>query len=523
MAEIGDRIGPFEIIELLEKGRLTSVYRGLRADGSTRPPREVTLRVAHGGAEGPDPAGVDAVRVEYETLRALEDDRIPQAFALYGGHGASATMWVNGASLRDTLRLVEAGRLDLDAATAIDILVELAYALRHAHAIAREEGRIVHGSLAPEVVFLTAEGKVLLLALGDPEPGHPRPLAPEQQQGVQEPRTDQWLLGALGIELLRHSPEVLEDARGASVEVAYALLQSRWPAATRVLARMLAESPAHRYESEERLIKDLLALSRHLGGVSKRAEVGARTIQLASSVRGVDAPPMPVGTLLRRRTEDLGPVAGVRLGGAVSPAPFVPVGPSGPSVAQGFSPASAPVPSVSPAPTAAASAWRGPSIRPSVPPSAGPVGASGVQVPPRLHPSGAPLVPVEAAARDHFEPPGMEEVVAYTEETPLPFKPLAPAEGRSFRGPAIAMGGADGLESVAPSAGPRVAPSVVPAVASFAMPPSVAPAVASFAMPPSVAPAVASFAMPPSVAPAVATAMPPGVAPAVATAMPPGV
>ncbi|MDO9280519.1 MAG: hypothetical protein Q7U06_01325, partial [Pseudomonadota bacterium] len=269
MAEIGDRIGPFEIIELLERGGLSNVYRGLRADGSSRPPRDVVLRVAAGGPDGPDPEAFAAVRAEYETLRLLEDERIAPVVALYGGHGASAKLWVHGGTLRDTLTLVEAGRIDLDAATSMDILVELAYALRHAHAIVRDEGRIVHGALAPEVVLLTAEGKVMLLGTGDPEPSHPRPLAPEQQHGTQDPRTDQWLLGALGIELLRHAPEVLQEARGASIEVAYGLLQARWPAATRVLARMLAEAPANRYDAEERLIKDLLALSRHLGGVSR--------------------------------------------------------------------------------------------------------------------------------------------------------------------------------------------------------------------------------------------------------------
>lgn len=302
MAEIGDRIGPFKIIELLERGAVSNVYRGLRADGSSRPPRDVVLRVASGGPGGPDPAAFAAVRAEYEVLRVLEDERIPRAVALYGGHGASAMLWVNGASLRDTLSLVASGRIDLDVATSIDILVELAYALRHVHAIVREkEGRIVHGALAPEVVLLTAEGKVMLIGTGDPEPSHPRPLAPEQQQGLDDPRTDQWLLGALGIELLRHAPEVLEEARGASIEAAFDLLQGRWPAATRVLARLLAESPANRYESEEKLIKDLLALSRNLGGVSRRAEVGARTMQLAASVAGAEPPPMAVATLMRQR------------------------------------------------------------------------------------------------------------------------------------------------------------------------------------------------------------------------------
>ncbi|MFN7144146.1 MAG: hypothetical protein ACK4YP_10240, partial [Myxococcota bacterium] len=289
MAQIGDRIGPFELVERVRRGRRTTVFRGARRDALQRHPREVAIRVADGGDEGPDPALMDALRAEYDTLRLLSDDRIPGASALYTGHGAVALQWVRGVPLREALRLVEAGRIDLDATTSLDILVELAYALRHAHALVRDEGRIVHGTLSADAVWLTPEGGVVLHGFADPDPVHVWPVAPEQQQDVQDARTDQWQLGALGIELLRHAPEVLAEAKGAPIDVAFGLLRQRWPAATRLLGRMLAEDPAHRYESEERLIKDLLALARGLGGVSRRAEVGARSMQLLEA--GVETSP----------------------------------------------------------------------------------------------------------------------------------------------------------------------------------------------------------------------------------------
>ncbi len=315
MPHLGDRIGPFELVERIRRGRRTSLYHGVRKDSSTRLAREVVLRV--GETEG-DPEVLELLREEYETLRRLEDERIPRPVALYAGSGALALESIRGVSLRETLALVESGKLDLDAATSLDILIELAYALRHAHAIVREEGRIVHGTLAPEVVWLTATGKVYLLGFADPDPVHAWPQAPEQQQGVQDILTDQWLLGALGLELLRHAPEVLDQARGASVDQAWDLIRAQWPAATRILSRLLSEDSGGRYEAEERLIKDLLAVSRTLGGASRRAEVGARTIQMSAT----HDPPEP-GMPKREPRQTASRVADPD---AVAPPPTWPVG-----------------------------------------------------------------------------------------------------------------------------------------------------------------------------------------------------
>lgn len=282
MVQFGERVGPFEVVQHVGRGHRTSVWRAVRRD-ARRQPIHVELFVAEGGGEGPDAAALEALRVRYEALKLLQDERIPPPVAFYPGHGALVLPWVRAAALRDVLALARGGRLDLDAATSVDVLVELAYALRHAHAVAQPEGRIVHGALAPEVVALTAEGSVVLHGLADADPIHEWPLAPEQQAGVQDARTDQWLLGALGLELFRHDPSMLADTAGAPVEGVFAALQARWPALTRVLARLLAEDPAERYDGEERLIKDLLALGRVLGGSSRRVEVGAKAMHLVAA------------------------------------------------------------------------------------------------------------------------------------------------------------------------------------------------------------------------------------------------
>ena len=298
MAQVGDRIGPFELVERVSRGRRTSLFHGVRTD-SGRGPREAGIRVA----EPSSAETIAALQLEYEALRLVEDERIPRALALYEGHGAVAFEWIRGGSLRQTLDLVEQGRLDLEAGTSMDILVELAYALRNIHALTPPEGRLVHGTLGPDVVHLTAEGRVVLFGLASADPTHNWPLAPEQQRGVTQLATDQWLLGALGLELLRHAPQVLQEAQGEPIEKVFGLLQTRWPAVTRVLARALSEAPEARYEVEERFVKDLLAVARTLGGTSKRAEVGARTLQMAHLADSTEAPAVDTDALLRTRSK----------------------------------------------------------------------------------------------------------------------------------------------------------------------------------------------------------------------------
>ncbi len=499
MARVGDRVGPFELVERVRRGRHTSLFRALRRDSSNRAPREVAVRFADPGA---DAALLDGLRAEYDTLRLLQDERIPQAAALYTGHGAVALEWVHGATLADALRLVAAGRIDLDAATSLDILVELAYALRHAHAMVRDEGRIVHGTLSPEVVGITPAGAVVLHGFADPDPSHGWPLAPEQQHGVQDPRTDQWLLGALGVELLRHAPEVLAEARDAPVEVAFALLQARWPAATRVLARALAEDPANRYEGDERLIKDLLALKRTVGGGSRRAELGARSAQLAASL---DAPePGRLATpgearavvpVEARVAAALGPRAAhleARAAAASVPgAPVVPVAPTG----SFFAPAA-----IEPPPEHVPTLIE----RPAAPPPGPPLTVDADEFLPSTWPRHDAIAPVAPAALA-----AAAEATAEVARPPLGRPPPSPSRRSLPPGPTPVTRTPAPVEV---EAAPAPAATVAAASTSAARAPTEA-----WARPEGVAPKLAT----PAPAAPDAWARPEGVAPKVATVSPP--
>ena len=277
MAQIGDRIGPFELIECLSLGTRMSLYRARRADGSDREPREAIFRVAI------DPADAElqaALQREYEALRAMQDDRLQRAWGLYAGHGALALEYVHGTSLQDVLTAARKGTVDLDLATTLDIIVEVAYALRHAHAIVREEGRIVHGHLSPSSVWLEPSGQVRVVGFAAPD--RPTGAAPEQDQGaVADPRSDQWSLGRLALTLLCEVDEATQSDPVEDDADMLARLERTQPGIYRVLARMLAHAAEDRWEPEERMLKELLSAARLAGGVSHRVEIAARVFQVS--------------------------------------------------------------------------------------------------------------------------------------------------------------------------------------------------------------------------------------------------
>lgn len=286
MAEIGDRVGPFVLAERITRGRHSSLFRGTRADGPDREPRDALVRVA----EDPnDHAVSEALLAEYEILRAMQgDDRLPRAVGLYPGLGALAIEYVANASLRDVLHAAALGKVDLDVPTVLDVLIEVAYALRHVHAIVRPEGRLVHGALTADVVRIAPDGRVVVFGFGAPD--ELIALAPEQVSGVRnDPRTDQWLLGALALELLRFVPDAPTETPATSGSEVLARMQRQHPALGRVLSTLLSPLPTNRYDPEERMLRELLAVARQAGGPSRRAEVAARALRVAATLRSEPA------------------------------------------------------------------------------------------------------------------------------------------------------------------------------------------------------------------------------------------
>jgi hypothetical protein len=99
--------------------------------------------------------------------------------------------------------------------------------------------------------------------------------APEQAVGITDARTDQWLLGALALGLLRMVPEACGDDPPATAGALLVCIETASPPMAQALSRMLAVDPQDRFDGDGYL-RALHKLAREAGGVSRRGEVAAQ-------------------------------------------------------------------------------------------------------------------------------------------------------------------------------------------------------------------------------------------------------
>jgi hypothetical protein len=294
MAAIGDRVGPFALTGLLEVDGGLELWEGVRADERLKDPYEVWVRVL--AAE--DEAQAVRLRREYEALRLIEDPRVPVVVGFFAGQGSLATTRLSGVPLRQVLRGAEDGLVKLEPATALDIVLEVAHALRAAHSILGGP-RIVHGALSADHVRIGKGGAVGVMGLGAGLscPGHYQ--APEcLLQGV-EPTllSDQWQLGALLFELLTLRSLVLPlPIPGLRKDVGRQL-ELLEPADQRLLRRMVAPDPKDRFQVARELLHALHQRAREVGGTSARKGLFDRTMFVRERLEDPTDAPQVTGEL----------------------------------------------------------------------------------------------------------------------------------------------------------------------------------------------------------------------------------
>ena len=99
-------------------------------------------------------------------------------------------------------------------------------------------------------------------------------------------RSDQWTLGAIGVELLLGErlytgvSDRREAAINGSVDPWITMLEQRFPSASRVLGRMLSPAAGDRYESDGEVIADLLALARQCAAPADRPKLASNAWSL---------------------------------------------------------------------------------------------------------------------------------------------------------------------------------------------------------------------------------------------------
>jgi len=281
----GQRLGPYEIVDLLGAGGMGEVYRAR----DPRLGREVAIKVllpTEGGA-----GSRRARRLEQEARTVAQLDH-PNLVTLYdvGCHGDQVflvTELLRGESLRQ--RLERDGKLDEP--TALRIGEEMARGLAAAHARG-----VVHRDLKPENVFLTADGRTKILDFGlatQFEPltaeevgtaptidhsvagtvlGTAPYLSPEQARGERgDARSDLFALGTVLYECLSGVSPFRRDSFGETL--AAVLHHAVPPLAAGDLARLVESCLAKRTAERPATAADLAeALHRLRAGLALRAD-----------------------------------------------------------------------------------------------------------------------------------------------------------------------------------------------------------------------------------------------------------
>jgi serine/threonine protein kinase len=275
MSVLGLRVGPFEIVESAKIPEPGHWYYARRTGQTRRHPQEVLVRLLPPDATSTDRA---ALQRQFDTLRGLEDSRIPKAVALYEGMGALAIHAVRGTPLARVVHGRALDQIDMTPSTLLDIALEIAETLQHMH-----HTGTVHGHLSAENVILSADGKVWIFGVGQGPDAEPAAgwMAPERSRGKPASQaTDQWSLAALcGALVVGQAPWPPADQSPSDTDAPTAMIEpvmSQWPALGRLLQRLLDSEPANRHANMHPVRQDLLALSRKAGGTSDRRDLGAR-------------------------------------------------------------------------------------------------------------------------------------------------------------------------------------------------------------------------------------------------------
>ena len=274
VGRVGQRVGPFQLVERLSRVDAIGLYRATRPVGS-RQPREVAVRIIE---DARDEHAAAWVRHEYDILSRLDHPTIPQAYGYYSSQVGVAMSVPPSITLEQILKARRAGQVELTDATAIDIVYEVAEAIRHAHSVTGPDGPICHSHLHTRHIAFHPDGALVVLGFGSAPTAQALAYTPPEQVvgAFTDARSDQWRIGALMMELLLGTRLYadLDDPEAAAAEGAtrpwIERLARRHPEAARVASRLLKPAAGSRYPTDNLMIRDLLELTRHHAGQPDR-------------------------------------------------------------------------------------------------------------------------------------------------------------------------------------------------------------------------------------------------------------
>jgi serine/threonine protein kinase/Tol biopolymer transport system component len=267
----GDKVGPYEILEILGGGGMGIVYKAR----DTRLARTVALKFLPPELTR-DPQAKERFEQEARAASSLDHQNLCTILEL--GETPDGRLYLampcyDGETLR---RRIERGPLPVTEAA--DIALQIARGLSKAH-----RGGIVHRDIKPANVIVTTDGVVKILDFGlaklagaaavsqtGSSAGTPAYMSPEQARGDEvDPRTDLWSLGVVLYEMLAGRRPFRGEREQA---VVYSILNERPqplrelrpevpPELARLAERLMAKDPADRYATVDEPLAELRALA----------------------------------------------------------------------------------------------------------------------------------------------------------------------------------------------------------------------------------------------------------------------
>ena len=269
---IGLTIGNFEILELIGRGGMSSVY--MAADKELE--RNVALKVPHERFLD-KPSFVTRFRREAKAMARLRHPNIVQIYSV-GNHGEMpffAMEHVQGDSLEKVIKK----KGSLKVGTAVKYISQIARAIDYAH-----KNGVIHRDIKPANILVDQSGRLLVTDFGVSKllseeavqdtvgfVGTPQYMSPEQcGQGTLDHRTDIYSLGAVLFEMLTGQAAFSSDSP-AEVIKKQLFDMPEFPAEfvdkipdklQAIISKMLAKEPEKRYSNARAFLRDIDKLDR---------------------------------------------------------------------------------------------------------------------------------------------------------------------------------------------------------------------------------------------------------------------
>ncbi len=337
---IPERIGRFRVIDLLGRGAMGIVYRGL----DEALDRQVAIKVMAGQVQAEARA---RFKREAQAAARLQHPNIITVYEL-GEHEGAPFMALELLEGVDLQRAIEAG-LRPDPRRTLPVVLQLLAGLGHAH-----ERGIVHRDVKPSNLFLPAgrpakimDFGVARLAAGTASGGGltsagmvigtPNYMSPEQVRAAElDGRSDLFSAGLILYELVTGEKAYRGDS---VVSLLYKIAHEtpdlglmpkgdRWLPLRRVVERALQHDTAARYPDAASMGGDLLQAWRELGGEgdgTSGVELGVKPRPRPRAVELGTPPPEPASA------PDVAPARPVSLGTAPEAATAEPTGQAAPT------------------------------------------------------------------------------------------------------------------------------------------------------------------------------------------------